>query len=92
MTIPEIPAREMDYSRSEMDSLIKWRQEKVWELKSCGLTIDEIVESLKPKQGIKISHATVHRDLKTKEKKSNPLQGLYRKGASGTAQSRANQP
>jgi hypothetical protein len=57
----------MDYSRSEVDSLTKWRKEKVWELKSCGLTIDEIVESLKPKQGIKISHATVHRDLKIKE-------------------------
>ena len=68
MTAPEIPAREIDYSRSEMDSLIKWHKEKVWELKSCGLTIDEVVESLKPKQGIKISHATVHRDLKTKEK------------------------
>lgn len=79
MTAPEIPAREMDYSRSEMDSLIKWRKEKVWELKSCGLTIDEIVESLKPKQGIKISHATVHRDLKTKERKSNPTSGTISK-------------
>lgn len=58
----------MDDPRLEMDSLIKWRKEKVWELRSCGLTIDEIVESLKPKQGIKISHATVHRDLKAKEK------------------------
>lgn len=58
----------MDYSRSEMDSLINWRKEKVCELKSCGLTIDEIVESLKPKQVIRISHATVHQDLKTKEK------------------------
>ena len=64
MTEAENPAQERDDSNSEMDSLVKWRREKVWELKSCGLTIDEIAETLKPKEGIKISRGTVFSDLK----------------------------
>lgn len=60
MTEMENPTLQMADSNSKMDSPIKWRREKVWELKSCGLTIDEIAETLKPKEGIKISHGTVH--------------------------------
>ena len=59
---------ESDDLNSKVDSLIDWRKEKVWELKSCGLTIDEIVVTLKPKPGIKISHGTVHRILRAKQK------------------------
>lgn len=68
MTETENPTLQMADSNSKMDSPIKWRREKVWELKSCGLTIDEIAETLKPKEGIKISHGTVHRDLEAKHK------------------------
>jgi DNA-binding NarL/FixJ family response regulator len=58
----------MDDSNSKMDSLTRWRREKVWELKSCGLTMDEIAETLKLKEGIRISHGTVHRDLSKGER------------------------
>lgn len=68
MTVNEKPTQELDDSNSKMDSLVRWRRETVWQLKSCGLGIDEIVETLRPKPGIKISHGTVCRDLKFKEK------------------------
>ena len=67
MTASEKLSQESDYSRGESDSLRIWRREKVWELKSCGLTIDEIVETLKTKPNVKISHGTVAKDLRAKE-------------------------
>lgn len=67
MTDTEILPEEIDDSRGNSDSLRAWRREKVWELKSCGLTTDEIVEALRPKEGIKISHGTVINDFKAKQ-------------------------
>jgi hypothetical protein len=65
---PEKLTQETEDSDSMMNSFIKWGREKVWEPRACGLTTDEIVGALKPKQGIKISHGMVHRDLQAKQK------------------------
>ena len=71
LTEGDSPAQQREIPRGKAKSLVAWRREKVWELKSCGLTYDEIVESLKPKPGIKISHGTVARDLEAKQKEIN---------------------
>ena len=68
MTDTENLEGEEDFPRSRMNSLIRWRRQTVWELRSSGLSVDQIVDTLKPKDGIKISHATVCRDLRAKEK------------------------
>jgi hypothetical protein len=81
LTEAEFLEGETDFPRSKVKALIRWRRETVWELKSFGLTIDEIVQNLRPKDGIKISHATVWLDIHTKEKQiqmefSNHIQRL----------------
>lgn len=68
LTEADSPAQEKENPRGKRDALVKWRREKVWELKACGLTYDEIVEALRPKPGIKISHGTVARDLEAKQR------------------------
>jgi hypothetical protein len=67
LTARENLAQESDKSQSKSDRLIKWRREQVWEYRSMGLSINEIVEILKNKPEIKISHGTVHNDLKVKQ-------------------------
>lgn len=68
LTIQANRAEELDDSHSEMDSLVEWRREKVWEYRAMGCSIDEIVDILKKKPDVKISHGTVWRDLKAKQK------------------------
>ena len=68
MTVSEIPTRETDNSRGKADRLREWRREKVWEYKSMGCSVDEILDLLKSKPEIRISHDTVINDLKAKEK------------------------
>jgi len=68
LTVSEIPTRETDNSRGKADRLREWRREKVWEYKSMGCSVDEILDLLKSKPEIRISHDTVINDLKAKEK------------------------
>jgi hypothetical protein len=68
LTVEDSTAPESDGTRGNSDTMRTWRRDKVWEMKSMGRTIDEIVEKLKPKEGIKISHGTVHNDLKFRQK------------------------
>jgi hypothetical protein len=68
LTEGNAPAQEKEIPRGKADRLIQWRRDKVWELRACGKTFDEIVEELKPKPSIKISHGTVARDLSAKQR------------------------
>ncbi len=66
MTVEETRTEETEESNTAFD-MRQWRKDKVWELRSMGYSIDKIVQTLKAnKPEIKISHGTVHNDLKAK--------------------------
>lgn len=69
MTEPENDVHEVDDSNEKTDYLIRWRREKVWELRALHYTIDEIVDIIRAgKPEVRVSHGTVCRDLEAKHR------------------------
>lgn len=79
MTSPEIRAENVDdlstlpdYSSNKHADLVQWRRIQVLKLRAKGHSLDEIVDILKAgHKDVRISHGTVHNDLKAIRAEAN---------------------